>query len=574
MAEPNKITGETGHQRTLRRKAALWKERSSMDGHVQDISMFLLPRSSRFYSDDRNRTNAADYNSIIDETGTLAHGTLASGLMAGMTSPARPWFRLATPDTDLMEYAPVKTWLYKVNRKQLQIFAKSNAYRAFYSIYAQLGIAGVAANLVVDDYDNVLHNYPLVFGQYALACNEKGVVDTVYREVQLTVSQTVEMFGREACSQSVRNMWDRGNYDQTVKVVHAIEPRYERDPRYADSKNMPWSSCYYEEGRDREKQYLRESGFMEFPAVCPRWDVDGNDTYASRWPGATALGSVKQLQQEQLQKSTAIDYQVDPPLQIPTEYKNKDMDRLPGGTMYVDANSPTGGVRSAFDVNLRLDYLLADIQDVRGRINASFYVDLFRMLQNDTRSNITAREIAERHEEKLLMLGPVLERLHNEMLSPYIELTFAKMQRAGLFAKGQELEPPPELEGVELDVDFVSVLAQAQRAVGVASVDRIIGTVGSLVQLDPKAIDKIDIDQTIDVYADMLGADPSIIRADEEVEKIRAARAAQEQAAQLAAAAPAVKDYATAAQAASETDPNKLGQAMSQFSGYAVPGLN
>lgn len=568
-----RVDGESDYTRTLRRKAALWKERSSMDAHVQDIAMFLLPRSARLYSDDRNRTNAADYNAIIDETGTLAHGTLASGLMAGMTSPARPWFRLATPDADLMEQAPVKTWLYAVQRKMLAIFAASNTYRAFHSIYSQLGLAGVAACLVVPDFDTVLHNHPLVFGQYALGLNGKGQVDTIYREATMTVSQVVEEFGRDACSQTVRNMWDRGNYDQPVKIMHAVEPNHERDIRYGDNRNMAVKSCYFELGRDNEKKYLRESGYPRFPAICPRWDVDGDDTYASRWPGAVALGSVKQLQQEQRQKSTAIDYQVEPPLQIPVAYKNQDMDRLPGGTMYVDTNSPTGGVRSAFDVRLDLNHLLADIQDVRGRINASFFVDLFRMMQNDQRSNITAREIAERHEEKLLMLGPVLERLHNEMLQPYIELTFARMADVGLFAHGSELEPPPELEGLALDVDFVSVLAQAQRAVGVTAVDRIIGTIGSLSQLDPRAMDKLDTDQAIDVYADMLGADPSIIRADDDVAALRAARAQQEQAAQLAAAAKPLSDAANAAQTMSETDPQALNSALSQFSGYGIPGV-
>lgn len=571
-------SADSAHSRLMRRRAALWKERQSMDGHIQDIADFLLPRSARFYVDDRNRTNAADYNAIIDETGTLAHGTLASGLMAGMTSPARPWFRLAAPDTELMEYAPVKTWLFKVNRKMLAIFAKSNTYRAFHSIYSQLGLAGVAANLIVDDYDTVIHNYPLVFGQYAIGLDYRGKANTLYRELTKTVDQLVREFGKENCSQTVVNMYDRGNYDAPVKILHAIEPRPEDEREYDNpsSKHMPWKSCYIELGRNEEKKYLRESGFRYFPAVCPRWDVDGDDTYAARWPGATALGSIKQLQQEQLQKSNAIDYMVDPPLQIPVAYKNQDVDRLPGGTMYVDQSQAGGGVRSAYEVRLDLNHLLVDIQDVRGRINGSFYVDLFRMLQNDQRSGITAREIAERHEEKLLMLGPVLERLHNEMLQPYVALTFEKMKAAGLFAPGLELEPPEELTrgGMVLNVDFISVLAQAQRAVGVASVDRLIGTVGSLAQLVPNAIDKIDTDQAIDVYSEMLGADPSIVRADDVVEKIRAGRAAQEQAAAIAAAAKPMSDIATAAKTASEIDPNALGTAMSQFSGYGVPGIN
>jgi hypothetical protein len=335
---------------------------------------------------------------------------------------------------------------------------------------------------------------------------------------------------------------------------------------------MPFRSCYLEFGRENNK-FLRESGFKEFPAVCPRWLVDGDDTYATRWPGAMALGSIKQLQQEQLRKSTAIDYQVDPPLQVPMQYKNQDIDRLPGGVMYVDTSSPTGGVRAAYEVNLNLQHLMYDIQDVRERINKSFFVDLFKMLANqDLKSGVSATEIAERHEEKLLMLGPVLESLFTEMLTPYVEITFAKMVRAGLFAQGQELAPPPELNGQELDIEFISTLAQAQRAVGVTSIDRMLGTIASISQIKPEVLDKLDADQTIDLYADALGIDPSMIVADKDVAIIRAGRQQAQQMAQMAAAAPAVKDYATAAQTAANTDVEGLQSAASAFSGYTVPG--
>ena len=135
----------TPQQRMLARKNALWTDRSSYDSHAQDIADFLLPRAVRFSETDRNHGGASYYNSIIDETGTQAHGVLEAGLMAGMTSPARPWVKLATPDRELMEFAPVKAWLSKVTLKMLAIFAKSNSYRAFRSCYGQLGGFGVAA---------------------------------------------------------------------------------------------------------------------------------------------------------------------------------------------------------------------------------------------------------------------------------------------------------------------------------------------------------------------------------------------------------------------------------------------
>lgn len=562
----------TPQQKIIARKAELWTTRSSYDSHMQEIADFLLPRAVRLDESNKNKGAVSDFNSIIDETGTQAHGVLEAGLMAGMTSPARPWVKLATPDRDLMEFGPVKTWLSKVTLKMLAIFSKSNTYRAFRSSYGQLGAFGTAANVVIDNYDNVLHNFPLAWGSYALGVSHLGTVDTLCRVFTRTAEQLVAEFGYDNCSQTVKNMYDTGKYTSEVPVIHIIEPRRDRDYKSPLSRHMAFRSCYIEAGRDSENQYLRESGFREFPAITPRWLVDGDDTYASRWPGALALGSIKQLQQEQRQKSTAIDYKVEPPLGVPTSLKNQDVDRLPGGVTYIDTNTQNG-IRSLYEVNLDLNHLLADIGDVRDRINKSFFVDLFKMIANDTRSNVTAREIAERHEEKLLMLGPVLESLHNEMLQPFVEITFAKMLRAGLFAPGTELEPPPELQGQELDIEFISTLAQAQRAVGVGSVDRLIGTIGSLGNIKPDVLDKLDADQAVDVYADMLGVDPSLIVADKDVALIRQNRQAQQQAQAMAAMAQPMKDMASAAQIASETDVEGLQTAASAFSGYMIPGL-
>jgi hypothetical protein len=557
-------------QRILTRRTALWTDRGPWDAHCQDIASYLLPRAARFDTSQRNRNDAAAYNNIIDETGTQAHGTLAAGLQAGATSPARPWFRLATPDRDLMEYAPVKLWLDRISRLMLSIFAASNTYRAFHAMYEQIGAFGVGASIVVDNFENVLHHYPQTFGRYAIGLNQWGNADTIYREIAKTVGQVVDEFGRANCSRTVQNLYDQAKFDTEVPVLHAIEPRRAADRDYTkrDARNMAFKSCYLETGRDDgDTQFLRESGFREFPAIAARWIVDGEDTYASRWPAAMALGSIKQLQQEQTQKSRGIDYMVDPPLAVPMALKNKGVDQYPGGVTYVDTG-PQQQIKSLYDVRLDLGALREDIADVRDRINRSFFVDLFKMIANDTRSNITAREIAERHEEKLLMLGPVLERLHNEMLKPMIDITFAKMISAGLL-RG-DMAPPQEMQGRDLEVDFVSTLAQAQRAVGVQAIDRYVGTIASVSQIKPAILDKLDEDQLADVYADALGVDPSLVVADDRVALIRKARAQQEQAAQMAAAAAPLKDIATAAKTASEID---AANASSLFSGYAIPGI-
>lgn len=550
-------------QQMMARKQALWTERSSWVEHWREIAEYMQPRAGRFIASDRQR-GTRRHNNILDEAAMFAKRTLAAGLMSGMTSPARPWFRLGLKDKELAEYGPVKTWLHKTTELMRAVFAASNTYNALHTLYGELGLFGTAANILLPDYDNVVHHYPLTIGEFALATNHKGQVDTLARELTMTVGQMVTQFGLDACSQAVQNLWRSKRLDQTVLVYHLIQPNPGRDVRKADSRNMRWSSCYFEPAREDWDRMLRDSGFTRFRALTPRWDITSNEVYGES-PAMVALGATKQLQHEQLRKGQAIDYQTNPPLQVPTAYEKTPLNRLPGGIMYVDATAPGGGVRSAFDVRLDLNALREDIADVQRRINTAFYADLFLMLANDTRAGITATEVVERHEEKLLALGPVLERLHNELLSPAIDMAFDDCATAGILP-----EPPEELRGVKLEVHFISVLAQAMRAVAAGGMDRLIGTITSMTNVWPEARHKFNPLQAVDDYADLYGVNPELIVDDEIVQQKVAAEQQAAQAAQAAAAAPMAAD---AAKTVGDINTQGVQDVMSALQGYstAVP---
>lgn len=555
------MTEQTPIQKALQRKQALWSERSSWLTHWRELSEYQQPRAGRFLITDRNRGEKR-HNLIYDNTATHSLRILAAGLMSGITSPARPWFRLALSDKALMEQGDVKVWLNKVTELMRSVFSSSNTYRSLHTIYEELGLFGTAASVVLPDYDNVIHHYPMPVGSFGLATNHKGQVDTLVRSFEMTAVQVVRQFGIDKVSPATRSLFENGAYDKWVEVVHLIEPNTGRDPAKMDGPNMRYSSKYFEPSQVGNDTFLSESGFKRFPALAPRWNVTGNDAYGSS-PGMDALGDVKQLQFQQLRKAQGIDYQTNPPIVVPTAYKDAARGRLPGGVMYIDSSGPAQTVKSAFEVNINLQHLLMDIQDVRERIKSTYYADLFMMLANDTRSGITATEVAERHEEKLLMLGPVLERLHNELLQPLIDITFENLARAGV------LPPAPEaMQGMELDVEFISVLAQAQRTVAAQGVDRLLGTVGSIAQMNPAILDKIDFDQVVDDYGDMFGVNPEIIVPDEQVAQVRAARAQQQQAMQVAAQAPQMVD---SAKTASEINPQGLTDVMSALQGYSTP---
>lgn len=519
----------------LQRWGQLVSDRASWISHWSELAHWTLPRSGNFIDSSLhgapNRGEKKNTH-ILDNTAQRAVGIMTAGLMSGASSPARPWFKLRTPYDDLNERPAVKGWLDLVEKRMREVFNQSNTYRALRQNYQELGVFGTAGDIVLEDFDNVLHHYPMTIGEYALDTNDKGVVDTVYRKFDMRVSQVVQKFGYARCSQHVKNMYDRRSLNAWVPVLHAIEPRRERNPMKLDNGNMPYASCYYEIG-GQDQDYLRESGFQLFPAVTPRWETRGADIYGAS-PGMMALGDTKQLQHQQLRKSQAIDFQSLPPLQAPANTK---VNMTPGSVSYVDTTG--NGVKNLFDVQLDLGALREDILDVRGRIERAYYVDMFLLIIGDERIQpATAREIAERHEEKLLMLGPVLESLHDEMLSPLVELAFAYMLRAGLVPP-----PPRELSNVPLVIQFVSLLAQAQKLVGLSSIDRLLGTILNAASIVPQAaamLDKVDTDQLVDVYADTLGVDPTLIVADDQVALVRAERAKQQAQAQAIEAAPQV----------------------------------
>lgn len=532
-------------------------ERESYVSHWKDLTDNLLPRSGRYFLEDRNRGERRNLD-IYDSTGTRALGILAAGMMAGMSSPARKWFTLALADRDLMEFPPVKLWLDDVVEIIREIFSRSNTYRVLHGLYEEMATFGTGCAMLFKDREDLIRLYPQTAGEYYIGQDNRYQIDTIYREFQMQIGQMVQEFGRDNVSIASRALYDRGIYDEWATVIHAIQPRRERNLNKMDNRNMPWESVFLERDAD-EDHFLRESGFKMFPALVPRWVVRGGDVYGSDCPGMTSLGDIKQLQDDQLKKAKGIDYQTDPPLQVPTALRGSE-DVLPGGISYYDPAAPTGGIRSAYEVPINLQHLLEDIADVRARINSSFHVDLFQMIALSDRRQVTAREIEERHEEKLLVLGPVLERNQNELLDPLIDNTFAMALEEGLFPP-----PPEELKDQQINIEYVSMLAQAQKAVGIGALDRIVGTVGQIAAVKPEALDKLDSDKIIDEYSGILGIRPDLIVANEQVALVRKQRAQQQAQAQQLASLP---EAANTAKTLSDTpvgEGNALEQVANQF---------
>lgn len=488
--------------------------------HWRELADFFLPRRYKWLITPNQQSRGSPINQhIIDSTGVIAARNLASGLMSGKTSPSRPWFRLKIGRIDSTRTTPVSLWLGECERILRMVFHESNFYNAMATFYYDLVIFGTAAILIYEDFDNVINCYNPCAGEFYVDIDGRYRPVIFYREFTMTIGALVDEFGLENCSNAVQELYKQPtgvNLTREIVVAHAIEPnddgRTTGVPAEFKFREVYWEwtgSTSPQGGSASPPGFLRKRGYHEQCAIVCRWDLVSNDPYG-RSVGMDALGDQKQLQLEQRRKAQAIDKMVNPPLIADVQLKNQPASLLPGAITYVQGMTASGkpGMQSIYESKFPIGEITEDLAEVRERIKKTFFNDLFQPIsQYETRSNITAFEIDQRKAESLIMLGPVFERIDNEGLAPTIERVFAIAARAGI------LPPPPdEIAGAPIDIEFISMLNNAQSATEAASIERTLSLAGNLAGIDPAVMDGIDIDFTLDKYSHLLNNDPRMIR--------------------------------------------------------------
>ena len=527
--------------------------------HWRELADYFLPRRYKWIITPNQQSRGSPINQhIVDSTGCFAARNLAAGLLSGKTNPLKKWFKLRLGFTDSTGTNPISLWLAECERILRLIFQESNFYNAMATLYFDLVIFGTASIIIYEDFENAINCFNPCAGEYYVDIDGQYRPCILYREFTMTIGALVNEFGLDNVSGSIRMLYEQpggANLTREIIVAHAIEPN-DDNRSFGIPKSFAFRECYWEWGGSTSPQagapidrgFLRRRGYHEQPQATVRWDLVSNDPYG-RSPGMDGLGDQKQLQLESRRKAQAIDKMVNPPLVADVQLKNQPASLLPGGITYVSnfASSGKPGFASVYDTKFPVAEITEDLNEVRERLKKVFFNDLFQTAsQFETRSNITAVEWDMRKSESLLMLGPVMERIDTEGLSVILERVFGIAARAGILPP-----PPPEVQGMEIDVEFVSMLAQAQSAAEAAGIERLLGMVGNLAGVKPEAVDKINVDYAIDKYSSMLNNDPKLVLSQDAVDAVRQARAQQQQAAQQAAIA---EQLATGAKTLSETD--------------------
>ena len=547
------------------RYESLRTERSGWDAAWADLAELFSPTRWRSDTDTSAHKQPVVNGRLVDSTGVRAMRTLAAGLQGGMTSPVRPWFRLRLAhEQDKME-SGINMWLDEVTERMRLLLHQSNFYNCVHGLYQDLGTFGTGLMVETADEDG-LKFHRVAAGEYVLDVNGDGFVDCFFRRLHLSARQIIDLWGEDKAPDSVLTAAKSPTVGASERydVIHGVFPR--QDVRYGQSvgaKGKPYVSVYWMREDGRRGHVLNEGGYDMFPGFAPRWDVHFGDVYG-RSPAMEVMPDARMLQAMATTLRIMQHKVADPPLLGDTSLRQYGVDRNPGGFTYGSLQI-TQGRPLVMPIQqpdaAAIKYSWDALQDVRRIVDEGLYVDLFRMLLDDDRRQVTATEIQAKQSEKMLLIGPVVERLHTELLSPLIKRTYSLMQ------EWNALPPPPEGMGyAELDVEFESVLAQAQKVTATSSIDQGIAFAVNLAGAKPEALDLLSVDETVRAYWDRIGMPQACIADEQAVDAARQQRAQEQQAMaqqqQMAAEGQAAQDISGAAKNLGQTPAGADGQTL------------
>lgn len=510
---------------------------------------------------------------IVDTTPVEAARVAVAGLFSGLMSPSRPWFQLGVPgiDRDDLDRASL-LWLEHVGSIMMTTMQESTFYTSATQMIEDLFFFGTGPMIIYEDEEDIISCQNPVVGEYFLSVGPTNRVEGLSRLFNLTVSQMVEQFKLENCPAEVQDLWKQkgANLDVERIVAHMVRPNFAIQPPGVDHPvgKIPGKFTYQERywvyGASSDYP-LSERGFFELPFIAPRWWISGNDPYG-RSVAMDVLGDNMQLQTETVKKGVVISKIADPPLNASVELKNQPSSSVPGAINFTSDPSKTG-MKPVYEVNPQaLPALTEDIKEIQNRIKQGYFYDLFLMLAQDDKTNRTAFEIAQRQQEKLQVLGPVIERFQNEAAGPAIRRIFSVLQRKKNKDGSPMIPPIPRgLAGKNLQIEYVSMLALAQKAAQTAGIERLFGMIGHVAAIKPEVIDVVDWVQGLREYGSLLSVTQKIMTPQKLFLQIQAQKAKQQ--AQM-------QQTALASHAATEITPALTGAAQNLSQTDVGGGLN
>ena len=479
------------------RLEALKSGRSRLESDWKTIGNHLAPDTGCFDDPSSSKITNKDpfYKQNINTLPLYYVNNLATAMVSNLTPSRLKWFSLHVEDETREE----SIWLTEAVNRLYKMFSASGLYENLYASFKEAILYGPNMLGIQRDMKTGFRFVPTTIGEYWISEGQEGTINTCYRRFAMTNIQLLDKFGAENLPAKILNSIEKDNTEELHNVIHAVEQNPNYLPQFKNYANKPYISVYYLED-DNSDKFLDYRVTSYFPFMCARWERVENNPYGVGI-GRQILGDVKSLQAYERDLAKASKKKIDPPLRAANSLKNAMKDASANGVTYTD---DPNGFTALYNVNYETREALENITRITQRIYQLTYNDLFYALLNKDKS-MSATEAQGIQQEKMTMLGSVVERLQTEFLKNLVETAFSIAYQDGWLGV-----PPDSLVGKNMRVEYTSLLAMSQDINDLSLVERYLRFVSSVAGINPVAARKPDILAMCDFYAKRLGIDQSL----------------------------------------------------------------
>lgn len=439
---------------------------------------------------------------IHDITALLSGELLAGALHSLMTNSASKWFRLGVEDPQLSDHPDVRLWIDQIAEPRL--YSAINRPEAgfnpqMHEVYFDLTLFCTSAISIEEEVGRgpVFSSRPLM--EVFIGEDPFGRVDTVFRNVRMTARQAKARW-QERAPKKALDLVSKGKPEERVDILQAIRPNGEVKSGRLDHTGMPWSSLYLDA---KEKVVIDDGGFWELPIMVTRWSKDAGERYG-RGPGITALADAKMLNAMWKTIIKGAQKMVDPPMLMDNDGVLSQLRTSPGSVNIQEATSLRENSVRPLLTQGRPDLGIDLVNRKQQNIQSAFHSEVLPLFNSPY---MTATQVLELVQQAQRFLSPILGRLQSELLEPMIQRVFGIEMRAG------RLGPIPEiLADQNIQVEYISPIARAQKASDVSAIVETFQVAAELEQVAPGTMDNLDADLAVREIAEAKGIPVSLVR--------------------------------------------------------------
>lgn len=569
----------------IERHKKLLAERQPYLTAWQTIGVYVMTKKQNFTGTSAPATFLT--GKIFDSTAATSNYLLASMLIGALWPNGEKTFQITAPRNmpkAVAERQHVKAFYEKCTEVVSAAIGNERAnFRSVLSEYMlDQGSFGISGIMVLENEDND-PDFPCRFEavdakQMCITEGKDGFVNGVFLQKDMTVADVVDEYGLEFCSKETKDKYRKGEFESKIKILRVIEPRREGSKMAYGAADKPIASVHIEYDT---QHVLKESGYSEMPAFITRFWKVMEEKYG-RSPAWETMPNILELNALREALIIATEKILDPPLLVREDGTTE------GGIIDTSARAVNvRHVNGRIDNNAKVVEQLVTIGDIRWAIERcaelkkiieeDFFKDRLVDLNNETR--MTAFETNIRNELRSLSLGAIYTQQQAECFSPVIKRVFnicLDRNLLGVVNGSQEfvqlqsmgIEPlviPDEV--VELGINgrdmyqvvFLSPAARVMRFEEMKGLSEMVQSGAAIAEIAPDAVDVINFDEVLKRVQDLCGAPIAVMRSAEEVEEIRAQRAAQQkQAAEMQKAQMQAEIAKTGAQAMESANRSQL----------------